>query len=105
MVCDWHNLHLVLVWSYFGGPALTLTWPRRAGSVSDEEVEGEWLRGRTRQLKHHVSRGELQARASGSLARSPSPRGVREHAREPPGALAPAGASQSQRQAGPGGTR
>ncbi len=103
MLCVWHGLHLVLVWSEFGGLALILTRPRRAGSVSDEEVEGEWLRGRARQLKRHVSRGELQARASGSLARSPSPGAAREHAREPPRALAPAGTSLSQRQAGPGG--
>jgi hypothetical protein len=95
-------VRLVLAWTEFRGRALTLTRPRRAGSVSDEEVEGEWLRGRTRQLKRHVSRGELQARASGSLARSPSPRGAREHARDPPGVLAPAGASLSQRPAGPG---
>lgn len=34
-------------------------------------MEAGWLRGRARQLKRHVSRSELIARASGSISPPP----------------------------------
>ncbi|KAK9837120.1 hypothetical protein WJX81_004022 [Elliptochloris bilobata] len=70
-----------------GAVSVQLGRRRSAGSVGDEDVEAEWMRGRARQLKRHVSRNQLAARVSGSLPLPPA----RSQAQHTPEFSGPAG--------------